>query len=763
MFPTHHIALARSLWVSRRVFVVLAVLATVLAGGPEGVPTPAGAAGGPGGAAFPAVAWNTLEREPVQQWGVVGLGTTINDPKPQVWDFAEIGDRIYVAGTFTGVQRNAFDPTSTVQPRAYLAAFDRDSGDWISSFAPSLDRAVYALEVSPAGDLVVGGEFGTVNGQARTALVALDPLTGAVKATFGTQIGRISGVATVRELVADGADLYVAGTFDQVVQAGNRHYVYQAVRLRADTGAFDPSWLPRPTGSGVWDLVVDKARGRVHLAGYFTSVDALPNTANLATVSETTGGVVGGLTNFVPNDPNQTWTRALGLSSDRLYTGGAQHMVQVLSASNRARLGYNTTGFGCNAFSYPSCNPSIIAGGDYQVIEVTENGVIAGCHCFGPYPAYPGYTGSTHYSSFTNQRSGHRNAIVYDPATSRPLSWFPGLREKRWGTWAAFVDSRGCVYIGGDYDRSDAGLWVGGFGRFCQPVAAPATLTASSANGSATLRWSAPASQLPVVRYRVSRGATFLGETTGTSFTDVVASPGTTPQYRVETVDASRRRSAAAVASVTISGTDTVAPGVPPNPTATVNGSTVRLDWSAASDDQGVKGYLVHRDFQFVAYVASGLTFSDAQVADGPHRYQIRAQDYAANLSAPAEALVTVGSPDTQPPTTPTGLVASPAATSVALSWDASTDDVAVRGYLVHRDYQFLAWVPAGTTYTDTTAPIGDHRYEIRAQDTTANNSAPAVVNAQVGPPDTDPPTPPANLSATVVAGGVQLTWSASI
>ena len=161
--------------------------------------------------------------------------------------------------------------------------------------------------------------------------------------------------------------------------------------------------------------------------------------------------------------------------------------------------------------------------------------------------------------------------------------------------------------------------------------------------------------------------------------------------------------------------------------------------------------------------MASGLTFSDAQVADGPHRYQIRAQDYAANLSAPAEALVTVGSPDTQPPTTPTGLVASPAATSVALSWDASTDDVAVRGYLVHRDYQFLAWVPAGTTYTDTTAPIGDHRYEIRAQDTTANNSAPAVVNAQVGPPDTDPPTPPANLSATVVAGGVQLTWSASI
>ncbi|MDH4145466.1 MAG: hypothetical protein OEY23_09895 [Acidimicrobiia bacterium] len=725
-------------------------------------PPAAGAAGGPGGAPLPAADWNALEGEPVQQWGVVGLGTTTNDPKPQVWDFAEIGDRIYVAGTFTGVQRNAFDPTSTVQPRAYLAAFNRDSGDWISSFTPSLDATVYALEVSPDGSLLVGGEFTTVNGQARKGLVALDPITGTIRPGFGTSVDRVGAGAgaMVRELVVHDSDLYVAGTFNQIVQGGNSLWVYQVVRLRVDTGLLDPTWLPRPTGSGVWDVAIDDARGRVHLAGYFTSVNALPSTANMTTVTLTTGSVVTNLTAFQTNDPNQTWTRSLGLAADRLYVGGAEHIVQVLDAGSRTRLGYSTTGVGCSNFSPTSCpNPIYIGGGDNQVIEVAENAVLAGCHCFKPKPAFtPAYDDRTHYSSFTGQFSNLRVAQAYDPATSVPYNWIPGLRENTWGTWAIFVDSRACVYIGGDYTRTDAGLWVGGFGRFCEPVTPPSGLSGSSANASASLSWAPVDSQLPVDRYRVSRGTTFLGETTGTTFTDANPPQGSTVQYRVETIDASRRRSAAATVNVTISGVDTQPPSTPPDLTATLAASDVTLSWGASTDNQGVKGYLVHRDFAFVAFVANGLTFTDTNVAVGNHTYQVRAQDFANNLSAPAS--VVSGPADTVAPTTPANLTATVAGADVALDWDASTDNVAVRGYLVHRDFQFVAFVTGATAYTDAGAPPGTHTYQVRAQDTSGNNSAPASVTA--GQADTTPPSTPPDLVGNRVGADVVLIWGAA-
>lgn len=715
-------------WLASATAVVGAVMAQALAGVTTAVP--ASAAGAPGGGTLPMVNWATLEREPIQQWGVVGLGTTTNDPKPQVWDITEIGDRIFVGGTFTGVQLNAFDATP-VQPEAYLAAFDRDSGEWISSFRPSFNATVYALEVAPDGSLLVGGEFTEVNGVARSALVALDPMTGATRTTFGTAIGRLGGgAAMVRELVISGGDLYVVGTFNQVVRGGTGYWVYQATRLRASSGELDPTWLPRPVGSGVWDVLVDKSRGWVHLAGYFSSVDAQPSTANLVTVSEATGAVVGGLTPFTPNDPTQTWTRALGLANNRLYTGGAQHMVQVLDAGTRTRIGYDTTGFPCSDFLYSTCALSrVIGGGDFQVIETAGNAVIAGCHCFGPYPDFVAtYDNRIHYSSFTGLFTPHRNVIAYDPVTSRPYDWYPGLRANFWGAWALFVDSRQCVYVGGDYNRTAAGLWIGGFGRFCNPVTASAAVSAFSANRNAYISWTATGAQLPVARYDVYRGTTLVGSTASTSLVDTGATVGSGVQYRVETVDASGRRSVAVPApTVTIRGTDIVVPGAPPAVTATVVGGTVALSWTAATDDQAVAGYLVHRNDQFTAWVPAGTTWTDTAPPVGPIVYKVRAQDYAGANSVPTATTATV-SADTIAPAQPPGLTGAVSGTSITLTWAAATDNVGVRGYLVHRDFQFVAWVPAGTTYVDTTAAAGQHFYQVRAQDAAGNNSSPAGV-----------------------------------
>ena len=68
------------------------------------------------------------------------------------------------------------------------------------------------------------------------------------------------------------------------------------------------------------------------------------------------------------------------------------------------------------------------------------------------------------------------------------------------------------------------------------------------------------------------------------------------------------------------------------------------LTWGASTDlpnpgGVGLSGYLVHRDWNYLKFVPAGtLTTTDVGVADGPHRYEIRAVDLANNISAPAPA-----------------------------------------------------------------------------------------------------------------------------
>jgi endoglucanase len=82
--------------------------------------------------------------------------------------------------------------------------------------------------------------------------------------------------------------------------------------------------------------------------------------------------------------------------------------------------------------------------------------------------------------------------------------------------------------------------------------------------------------------------------------------------------------------------------------------------------------------------------------------------------------------PDTQPPTVPANLrVTATTSSSVALAWDASTDDVSgVAGYQVFRGATQVG-TPTGLTFTDTgLAASTTFTYTVRAVDATAKVSA---------------------------------------
>ncbi|WP_078861996.1 GH12 family glycosyl hydrolase domain-containing protein [Streptomyces sp. NRRL F-5123] len=93
---------------------------------------------------------------------------------------------------------------------------------------------------------------------------------------------------------------------------------------------------------------------------------------------------------------------------------------------------------------------------------------------------------------------------------------------------------------------------------------------------------------------------------------------------------------------------------------------------------------------------------------------------------------------DTQPPTAPTGLTASPYLTDrVDLSWSPATDDTGVTAYDVYRGGA-LAGSTAGTSFSDTgLSPATAYTYTVRARDAAGNvsaASAPATATTYPGP-----------------------------
>ena len=120
---------------------------------------------------------------------------------------------------------------------------------------------------------------------------------------------------------------------------------------------------------------------------------------------------------------------------------------------------------------------------------------------------------------------------------------------------------------------------------------------------------------------------------------------------------------------------------------------------------------------------------------------------------------------DASPPSTPTGLVASGiTASSITLSWTASTDNLGVTGYSVLRQGLPVATV-AGTSYTFTGLPCGSHTLTVQAHDAAGNSSsqATAINPTTTACPDTTPPTTPTGLTvSTITQSSMTFSWSAS-
>ena len=317
---------------------------------------------------------------------------------------------------------------------------------------------------------------------------------------------------------------------------------------------------------------------------------------------------------------------------------------------------------------------------------------------------------------------------------------------------------------------------------------APSNVQTSVTGNTVTVTWGASTDNVAVTGYEVHRsdtadftpsGATFITEVDGSTLSVVNGSvPAGTSYYKIVALDAAGNTTASDPVEAVVA--DGEAPSAPGNVTADVVGDTVTVTWEASTDDAGVTGYTVHRG-DTAGFTPDGstevgdvdgstLSFEETSVPAGAWFYRVVAGDAAGNASSSDPAVEAVVADD-EAPSAPSNVQTSVTGNTVTVTWDASSDNVGVTGYEVHRSGS-AGFVPDGSTllggtggatlsYADQDVAVGSWFYRVVALDA-AGSSAVSDPAVEAVVTDGEAPSAPANVAADVSGSDVSVTWDAS-
>ncbi|MDB5175229.1 MAG: fibronectin type domain protein [Candidatus Saccharibacteria bacterium] len=298
------------------------------------------------------------------------------------------------------------------------------------------------------------------------------------------------------------------------------------------------------------------------------------------------------------------------------------------------------------------------------------------------------------------------------------------------------------------------------------PPSVPSNVRQTSQTiSSISVAWNPSADNVGVASYNVYRNGQLVKNLAGTSFTDTGLAVFTGYTYHVTAIDAAGNGTVLSAPLYGSTAQDVTPPSVPDNLHQTSQTITsVTLSWDAATDDVSVTGYRVYRDGNLVGS-PNGTSFTDSGLGvNSNYTYTVLAHDASGNDSAQSSPLTGNSAPDTTAPTSPTNIhLTDTKDTSLALSWDASSDDVAVVGYKLYRDGTLIA-SPTTTSFTDTVlTPVTEYAYTIKAVDAAGNVSNTSATFRGTTAYDTTNPSVPANLTSTGQTDTtITLSWDAA-
>jgi hypothetical protein len=463
-------------------------------------------------------------------WGVSGTaGSTTEEGNVEVQAFTQSGNRMYVGGNFRYVQQDSAGTGRVEQP--FLAAFDITTGEWVSSFRPVLNEQVRALATLPSGVVVAGGSFTQANGQPASAVVALDPTTGATSTTWKVGIeNRVTGVALrVNSIDVSAPYVYIGGNVSHFTGSTSTtaRYMRMLGRVSSTDGLPSTGWNPNLNGA-VKDVDASTDGTRVYASGYFTTANGVA-AKNAAAIMNTAGAPLATPAWSPVWSSSKSYQQAIEEVGSKLWVGGSEHSLFQFDPTTFARTGGNISK----------------SHGDIQTITSDRGVVYAGCHC-DQFDYSNAFTWPTLSAGWT-QADAMGWFAAYDATTGARLPSFVPTFNMRLnqGIWALKADTTGTMWAGGDVasvrTNAQQARWSGGFARF--PLAdstaptTPSGLTITSQDATTvTLAWTGSTDAGGGVRYQVLRDDRTVLSTTANTRTLTVPKGGSN-RFFVRAID----------------------------------------------------------------------------------------------------------------------------------------------------------------------------------------------------------------------------------
>ncbi len=171
---------------------------------------------------------------------------------------------------------------------------------------------------------------------------------------------------------------------------------------------------------------------------------------------------------------------------------------------------------------------------------------------------------------------------------------------------------------------------------------------------------------------------------------------------------------------------DIQSPSAPNLSSENTTTNSTNLSWSGSSDNVGISSYIVYQGTTNIADIA-GTTYNVTGLSENTtYNFRVKAKDAAGNISdySNTVTITTEQIPtDTQAPSAPNLSAANTTTNSTNLSWNGSTDNVAVTGYIVYQGTTNIADI-AGTTYNVTgLSENTTYNFRVKAKDAAGNVS----------------------------------------
>lgn len=316
-------------------------------------------------------------------------------PDGRVHAIVQVGDIVYIGGSFTSVRRK--DGSTATRNR--LAAINALTGE-LTSWNPDANGTVHALVTSSDGSRIfAGGDFTTVGGQTRNRLAKISASSGSLSSW------KPSASSTVRALARKGSRLYAGGTFSTISGTS----VSRLAALDTSSGSVKSDFKPRPD-AGVRALVLSPDGTRLYVAGSFATIGGSAR-RNLAAISPSSGSA----RSWAPNPDWFAYGLAVSGDGTRVFAGGAGTGGHVAAwSSSSGSLKWHHT-----------------LDGDANAMAVTGNAIYVGGHFH------------------TAAGQPREKLAAFDPATGAIDAWNPGA-DSIAGAYAVTVGRNG-LHVGGDF------------------------------------------------------------------------------------------------------------------------------------------------------------------------------------------------------------------------------------------------------------------------------------------------------------------------